>query len=129
MESENEEIQNLEESSLSGDELTPRSLLKIPELIDFSKFLNPVVKEMPNEEKNQKHKKNKKNLRLSSESESRSDSLHKHFKNADLQNLFSARTSSDKSSKQNFVKVQKNMRTSILRQKIEAKKQQLYSAR
>jgi hypothetical protein len=69
---------------LSGDELTPRSLLKIPELIDFSKFLNPVVKEMPNEEKNQKHKKNKKNLRLSSESESRSDSLHKHFKNADL---------------------------------------------
>ena len=97
MESENEEIQNLEESSLNDDELTPH--LKIPELIDFQKFLNTTVQEMPNEEKPKKYTKNKKNLRLSSGSESRSDSLHKHIKDSDFQNLFSARTSSDKSSK------------------------------
>ena len=99
MESENEEIQNLEDSSLSEDEHTPQSLLKIPELIDFQKFLNTTVQEMPNEEKPKKYTKNKKNLRLSSGSESRSDSLHKHIKDSDFQNLFSARTSSDKSSK------------------------------
>jgi hypothetical protein len=45
---------------LNDDEISPRSHLKIPELIDFSKFLNPVVIEMPNEESHKKHMKNKK---------------------------------------------------------------------
>lgn len=96
---ENEEIQHLEESSQNDDELSPNSSLKIPEIIDFSKFNDIVVEDMQNDETHQKQKKNKKKLRLSSESESGSDSMHINFKDADFQNLFSGRALSDSSGK------------------------------